>query len=100
MKKPPITGMTLIPLGAESPPKMMGFLSFLMFSASQPECRELFKKETGHDLDKLLNRTPIDEMIDQATGHEKTVFIAFADWITKTAWGVEEEEVESSNSTN
>lgn len=51
---------------------------------------EIFKKESGFDLDSIGKARGIEAMIDEATGHRATAFAAFADWVATNQWGVEE----------
>ena len=88
---PPIDGMTLMPFGVANDPIMGGaFIACAMAAIREDSCMDAFKDETGHDMESLLHQTPINRMIDQATGREKIVIGAFFDWIAETVWGLEE----------
>ena len=78
------------PLGM---PFMAGaWIGCLLFCSKQEDALTGFKAETGFDLPGLLTATPLEHAIDQATGHEKAVVVAFADWVTKNVWGEEGKE--------
>lgn len=83
--EPPIKGMLTQPMGLP----LMGdaWVGCLLFCSKEPEALARFKAETGFDLPNLLTATPLEHAIDQATGHEKAVVVAFADWVTKNVWG-------------
>lgn len=83
--KPPIEGMRALPLGM---PCMAGaWLGCLLFCSKDPEALAKFKADTGFDLEGLTKATPLEHAIDVATGHERAVVVAFADWVTKNVWG-------------
>lgn len=84
---PPIPGMTVTPMGLP----LMGpaWASLLQWAIREPAIRARFKKETGHDLLSLASAHPINRMIDQATGRERAMILAFADWVSVNYWGVE-----------
>lgn len=54
---------------------------------SQPEARAAFKADTGKNLDSLVNRSPLDAMIDNATGYQSEIMAAWCDWVTVNHWG-------------
>lgn len=85
--KVPIEGMKALPYGW---PLMAGaYMGLLQFLITQPEAREAFKADTGMDVTRALGFgvSPLDRMVDKATGHDKAVVAAFADWVTETQWG-------------
>lgn len=83
--KPPVEGMKKIPMGM----RYFGgadFLACALNVAGFHEACERFKKETGHDLNSLVKRTPLDRMIDSATGRDRAIFCAFLDWVVVNIW--------------
>lgn len=59
----------------------------LYYCLSEPECVAQFRADTGERWDP--GRTPIEQMIDKATGREVVFFQAFARWMNQTQWGEE-----------
>lgn len=84
--EPPIAGMTVMPYGLPLMADAWG--SFVVWAAKNKGWLDEFKAETGNDLEGLVGGSPLDAMIDEATGHKAAVFAAWCDWITKTQWGV------------
>lgn len=82
---PPIDGMKTIPYGI--PLMLSEWMSLVLWLAGQKQYTDTFKKETGLDITALTRVSPIEVMIDTATGHQKTVIIAWADWVTENEWG-------------
>lgn len=58
----------------------------LRFCLGQPDCVAQFRADTGETWE-LAGRTPLDRMIDTATGREALFFQAFAKWMNQTQWG-------------
>ena len=50
-----------------------------------PETREAFEKDTG----MRVAQSPIDAMVDEATGYDKEVADAFVRWVIANVWGEE-----------
>lgn len=83
----PIAGMTLTPYGW---PFMAGaYLGLVQFLLTKREATDAFKADTGHDIMRVLLGRGIGAMVDKATGYDKAVVAAFADWVTKNHWGIE-----------
>jgi hypothetical protein len=88
--EPPLPGMTVVPYGL---PLMGGaWLACLEWALTEPKLREKFHEDTGYDLSRLVNRAPIERMVDEATGFEKSVMAAWCDWATVNVWGVDGDE--------
>lgn len=90
----PVEGMTVPPMGL--PLMEDAWKGLVRYCAGQPEAIEAFARDTGRDLSKIMPRSPLEAIIDQATGHQSEVFVAFCDWVTETLWGVagrDEEEI-------
>ena len=84
----PIEGMKYEPYGEDY---MAGaWISFLSFALTVPEYVTDFKKETGVDIQNVLNARGINKMIDEAAGRTKDAIIKWADFITLNYWGIEE----------
>ena len=81
----PFEGMKIEPYGW---PLMAGaYMGLLYWVAGQPEARQAFKAETGHNLDRVLWGRGMAQMVDKATGYDKAVVASFADWVTVNYWG-------------
>lgn len=80
-------GMTVTPYGW--PVMHQAFVDFISFAIDKEEFREAFKKDSGIDLDAVVPKTPLDAMIDEASGFRDSIFTAFIEWVTKNHWGVE-----------
>lgn len=57
------------------------YAGLLNFLASNPEAIKTFENDTGHYLPTITS--PIDAMIDRATGRDRKIFEAFAGWAAK-----------------
>lgn len=60
----------------------------LRFCLSQPDCVAQFRADTGETWEP--GRTPLDRMVDTATGREAAFLQAFATWMNQTQWGEED----------
>jgi len=89
----PLPGMTVTPdkFGTDAWEILLGgfWASLCEYLISQPEARAAFKADTGKNLDSLVNRSQLDEMIDNATGYQSEIMAAWCDWVTVNHWGVE-----------
>jgi len=81
----PIKGMKEEPYGL--PIMLPAWIGLVSYAIRQNEIRQQFKKDTGHDLAMLVNRSPIARMVDEAVGLDRTLISAFADWVTVNLWG-------------
>lgn len=59
----------------------------LRFCLGEPALGAQFRADTGETWEP--GRTPLDQMIDTATGAEVAFFQAFARWMNETQWGEE-----------
>jgi len=85
MKKP-IDGMAVEPFGDDI--LLPAWISLFIHLALDPQTWEPFYQSTGHRISDILSDTnPLMKMIDQATGYDRTIVVAFADWITINFWG-------------
>lgn len=82
----PIPGMTTEPYGL--PLMAPAWLGCLLWAASEPNCAAQFTTDTGHNI-AALRSTGINALIDKATGYDRSVLVAFADWVTLNLWGEE-----------
>ena len=67
--------------------------SLCAYLIEKPEIRESFRKETGKDLNSIVGRSPIEAMVDQATGYNAEIMAAWCDWVTVNFWGVETDSI-------
>jgi hypothetical protein len=82
---PPFSGMKEKPYGL--PGMFEPWMGCVMWAIGKEEFREQFLKGTGHDLSKMANTSPINTMIDGATGYTEVVMAAWCDWVTVNLWG-------------
>ncbi len=87
---PPCEGMKSRPYGEHYMAPM--WAACVKWALSEKDARDRFAEETGFNISSLVNRSPMDRMIDQATGYEAEVLAAFCDWVTTEFWGTEETE--------
>jgi hypothetical protein len=57
----------------------------LHWAASEPSIIKAWQADTGCNW--RPGRTPIDRMIDEATGADYAVFKSFVEWVNKNIWG-------------
>lgn len=75
------------------PLMLEAWLGCVHWAIGQPEIRDAFRRQEGRDLSVLLNRAPMAQMIDEATGRDREILISFCDWVTVHFWGVEGDEI-------
>jgi len=63
--------------------------AFCQWALTEPEIRLEFKDETGIDLDNLFKASGINAAVDKATGRIDAAMETWAEWVTKTYWGVD-----------
>jgi hypothetical protein len=85
----PVEGMTVMP--AYMPELAPAWASFVNWAITQDGAIDAFKNDTGIDLREIVNASPFEAMVDQATGRPQQYIAAFCDWVTKSQWGVEGE---------
>ena len=66
------------------------FFALVAYAIGELEIVARFKTDTGHDLNQLTGRSPIERMVDTACGLDKSMMAAFCDWVATNMWGVEE----------
>lgn len=77
----PIPGMKVVPAYVRGDPIMSGaFVACVTFCGGNKEILEQFEKDSGGAMANFFNRSPLERMVDKATGYEKTRFIEFCDW--------------------
>ena len=57
----------------------------LLWAIDDPETLQAFREQTGNNWQP--GRTPLDKMIDEATGTDREFMLAFARWFNKAIWG-------------
>lgn len=87
-----------LPFGLKTPPygwpKMShAYIDFIRFAIKQDKFIQSFKKETGNDLMDLVG-SPLSQMIDKETGHQKDQIETFIKWLTENHWGESQDEDE------
>ena len=69
----------------ETDPLMQGaWYDCLMWAAGEDEIRHAFEEETGMKIKAA--RSPLDRMIDKATGFDNAIAKAFVEWFNKNIW--------------
>lgn len=91
MSEAPIDGMKTKPMGLHLPGMPVMWLGCVIATTEQAPALELFHAATGYDLRALIGRTPMEQMIDWATGREREIIVAWCDWVTVNVWGEERE---------
>ncbi len=76
-----------LPQDAALHPAWLGCLSWAI---QEPEVLAAFRAETGQTW--TPGRSPIERMIDEATGADQAFFAAFAQWMNEHLWGSHDEE--------
>lgn len=71
----------------DNPIMQIAFRDFVNFAYRTPEMLEAFKLHSGIDL--AAKATPIDAMIDDATGKTEADMQKFLDWLIEFHWGAE-----------
>jgi hypothetical protein len=89
MKKP-IEGMKTTPYGEDY--MAGGWIGLVEWLVTQDWAVSDFKEKTGHDIISIIKARGIDRMIDKATGHDREVITAWADYVTEYHWGIEGDE--------
>ena len=85
--EPPIQGMKKTPAFIGDPVMGGAWYGLILWAASQDEFLCKFQEDTGHDLKSLFKVSGLERMIDQATGYDRAVVAAWADWVTENLWG-------------
>jgi hypothetical protein len=71
---------------ADTPDYMIpAWLGCLHWASQEPWVLEAFMRETGTDISTA--RSPLDRMIDQATGVNAHIAEAFVRWVNVEIWG-------------
>lgn len=67
--------------------------SFVQWAWSEPKMREAYETHTREKLFVQVGSSPLDRMIDSATGYNKAKdeqISRFVDWVTIHHWGVKD----------
>lgn len=59
----------------------------IAWAIEEPEILKAFRDATGIDL--LTSRSPIENLVDEATGKRREDLEGFVDWFTATIWGAD-----------
>lgn len=87
--EPPIEGMTKIPYGWDDPLLCGAFVACVSWALTENDAVKAFAEHTGTNLRTVVPMTPIERMIDDATGHRRAVFVSFCDYIAEFIWGLD-----------
>ncbi len=88
----PVEGMKVIPYGWGDPFLSGAFMECAKWAASEKEVMDTFESETGKSLNRLVGRSPITIMVDDATGFSRDLVASWFDWVALNVWGEEENE--------
>ena len=71
---------------ADTPEHMMpAWLGCISWALSEPGVMEQFRKDTG--ITWRPSRSPLEQMIDEATGADRHFLEAFIKWVNVEVWG-------------
>ena len=84
----PIAGMTKTPYGW--PLVAAAYIGCLKWAISNADVKSAFNIETGIDINSLINGSPLDQMIDDASGRTQEKLARFADFVTDRIWGTDD----------
>lgn len=86
--KYPIEGMTVMPAYLHLPMMDQFFVNLLFWGLAENDVLDRFKDETGIDMVQFVKLSPLEAMVDRATGYMRDCFVKFADWMALNYWGV------------
>ncbi len=91
MKNENVSLLSLRP--KDTPEYMTGaWLGCIHWAIQEPEIVDAFRKDTG--LNWRPARTPLERMIDEATGMDRKFIMEFIRWANVNVWGGLSEEYE------
>lgn len=77
---------------ADTPRHMAGaWLGCVVFASRQPDLVAQFVEDTGLRVDGA-GRSPIDRLIDAATGRDDHLVTQFVEWVNRNVWGEMEDK--------
>lgn len=62
---------------------------FVLFALQSDDLKAAYEADTGHRVPKAPT-SPLDMMVDRATGYTQDAVMAYAIWVTRTQWGWDE----------
>lgn len=68
-----------------------GFHDFAVYTIGQPQIIQQFKEATGNDLTALVKASPLESMIDTATGRDTEMLSEFLEWLKVHYWGTDKQ---------
>lgn len=71
----------------DNPFMAAAWLSALRFASCHPEIVAAYEEDQGRKFLFFAERSPLDAMIDQATGAEAVALDDFVDWFNEVVWG-------------
>ena len=79
--------LSLLSLRPGDTPEYMtdAWLSCIHWAIQEPEIVDAFRKDTG--LNWRPGRTPLERMIDEATGMDRKFIVEFIRWSNVNVWG-------------
>lgn len=82
----PITREEFIEAGAPSNYLFGAWLGLFSTLWNEPDCHKAFCEQTGA-MPLALGGSPIERMVDEATGRDREYMLKFAKWVTEFHWG-------------
>jgi len=83
-KEPEATIESLLP--ADTPTYMLPlWLGCISWALQDDNCLAAFRAETGNNW--APGKTPLERMIDEATGSDRRFIFAFVEWVNVNIWG-------------
>lgn len=74
----------------DHPVNISAWIGFLNWAIGVEELRQQFTEETGI-LIPTAPRTPLEAMIDEATGYQDDWMRKYVVWVSEAYWGAEDE---------
>lgn len=71
----------------DNPVMAVAFVGFIRWAMCEPEVLDHFNHATGIMPWWTQSMSPLDVLIDQASGYEADVVNKFVDWLVENYWG-------------
>lgn len=83
----PVEGMAVTPYGWGDPILSGAFMGCVNFATRQQQLVDQFEQESGLKLSRLVAASPIEKMVDDATGFSRELVAKWFDWVALNVWG-------------
>ncbi len=84
--------LKVTPVGWGNPLMEQAYIDFIRWAVGVNGFIDEFKKDTGFDLLSLVDRKPLEIIIDKTTGYDnefKSKLNEFIEWLTINHWGLD-----------